>query len=72
MGYIGPRRIPMMDTAMASPMREGLNHTISSRLQGSPVISDYDRWYSKNVNIKLPYSYGGIEKYGSSFANLNT
>ena len=31
-GYIGPRRMPTTETATASPMSEGTNHTMSSRL----------------------------------------
>jgi len=31
-GYIGPRRIPMKEIAMALPTREGVNHIIISKL----------------------------------------
>ena len=32
-GYIGPRKKPTRDTAIASPMRDGTSHTISSSLK---------------------------------------
>jgi hypothetical protein len=32
-GYIGPSRRPMIDTDMASPMRDGVNQITSSRLE---------------------------------------
>jgi hypothetical protein len=32
MGYIGPRRTPMSETATAPPIRDGTSHTTSSRL----------------------------------------
>ena len=32
MGYIGPSSMPTNETATASPMREGTNQTVSSRL----------------------------------------
>ena len=32
MGYIGPSKTPMNETATAPPIRDGTNHTTSSRL----------------------------------------
>ena len=32
MGYIGPSRTPMRETATAPPIRDGTSHTTSSRL----------------------------------------
>jgi hypothetical protein len=32
MGYIGPSRTPMSETATAPPIRDGTSHTTSSRL----------------------------------------
>jgi hypothetical protein len=31
-GYIGPRRIPMKEIAMALPIKDGVNHIVISKL----------------------------------------
>ena len=47
MGYIGPRTKPTKDTAIASPMRDGTRHTMSSKLFWPVSLwGDGDHWES--------------------------
>ena len=41
MGYMGPKSKPMMETATALPIREGMNQIMSSRLTGSGEIQRF-------------------------------
>lgn len=49
-GYMGPRSIPIKETAMELPMREGVNHIVSSKLFYGSVL------HLKSVNIR-PEAY---------------
>ena len=66
MGYMGPRRRPMMDTVTASPMSEGVNQTTSSRLEEGILRG----WTEEEKAVCSPNDEGSVEEHDSAFAYL--
>lgn len=68
MGYIGPSRAPMSETATAPPIRDGTNHTTSSRLV--VIESAGDKASQTGQGENGPDSEEHINEYSKSLAYL--
>jgi hypothetical protein len=67
MGYIGPSRTPTSETATAPPIRDGTNHTTSSRL-GVIESAGVKR---RKKKASEPNSEGNINEYYEPLAYLH-
>jgi hypothetical protein len=68
MGYIGPSRTPMSETATAPPIRDGMSHTMSSRLV--EIESVRVKASQERQGESEPDSEEHVNEYRKPLANL--